>query len=84
MCLAVPMQILEVKGKRAIATANNIKKEIDISLVPEAKAGDYVIVHAGSAIQKACPMFVEQTKEAWDLINRVWDKTTGGCCKKNG
>jgi len=42
MCLAVPMQILEVKGKWAIATANNIKKEIDISLVPEAKAGDYV------------------------------------------
>ena len=84
MCLAVPMQILEIKGKRAIATVKDVKKEIDISLLSEVKEGDYVIVHAGFAIEKVCPMFVEQTKEAWDLINRVWDKTTGGCCKQNG
>ncbi len=84
MCFFVPMQILEIKDKRAIATVKNVKKEIDISLLSEVKEGDYVIVHAGFAIEKVCSMFVEQTKEAWDLINRVWDKTTGECGKQNG
>lgn len=83
MCLAIPMKILEIKEKgKAIVEANNVKKVIDISLVSDVKEGDYVVVHAGTAIQKVCPMFVEQTKEAWDLINNVWDKITGQKCYK--
>jgi len=59
MCLAMPMKILEIKEEgKAIAEANNVKKEINISLVSDVKEGDYVIVHAGTAIQKVCPMFV--------------------------
>ncbi|HOK80710.1 MAG TPA: HypC/HybG/HupF family hydrogenase formation chaperone [bacterium] len=52
MCLAVPMKVMSVKGKRAFANLGGVKREVDISLVKNIKAGDYIIVHAGFAIQK--------------------------------
>ena len=51
MCLAIPARILEIKGSTALIESLGVKKEVEISLVPEAKKGDYVIVHAGFAIQ---------------------------------
>ncbi len=50
MCLAVPGKIIEIEGKKAKVDYGGIKREVDISLV-NAKEGDYVIVHAGFAIQ---------------------------------
>ncbi|MBC7129053.1 MAG: HypC/HybG/HupF family hydrogenase formation chaperone [Thermoplasmatales archaeon] len=50
MCLAIPAKIIEKKGNKAIVDYGGVKREIDISLV-NAKKGDYVIVHAGFAIQ---------------------------------
>ncbi|HOJ31388.1 MAG TPA: HypC/HybG/HupF family hydrogenase formation chaperone [bacterium] len=52
MCLAVPMKVISVKGKKAFADLGGVKREIDISLVKNIKVGDYIIVHAGFAIQK--------------------------------
>lgn len=51
MCLAIPGKIIELKGEKAVADFQGIRKEINISLVP-AKMGDYVMVHAGFAIEK--------------------------------
>jgi len=50
VCLAVPGKIIEIEGKKAKVDYGGIKREVDISLV-NAKEGDYVIVHAGFAIQ---------------------------------
>jgi hydrogenase expression/formation protein HypC len=50
MCLAIPAKIIEKKGNKAIVDYGGVKREIDISLV-NANKGDYVIVHAGFAIQ---------------------------------
>lgn len=52
MCLAIPGKIISIKEKNAIADFNGLKKEVNLCLV-NAKQGDYVIVHAGFAIQKA-------------------------------
>ena len=51
MCLAIPAKILEIKGNTALIESLGVKKEVEISLIPDAKKGDYVIVHAGFAIQ---------------------------------
>lgn len=51
MCLAIPGKIVEIKGEKAIANFQGIRKEINISLV-EVSLGDYVMVHAGFAIEK--------------------------------
>ena len=61
MCLAIPGKVVEIKGRKAIVDYGGVIREADISLV-DAKKGDYVIVHAGFAIQ------VIDEKEAKETI----------------
>ena len=51
MCLAITAKILSVDGTAAHCEMSGVTKDIDISLTPEAKAGDWVIVHVGFALQ---------------------------------
>ncbi|MFA6184384.1 MAG: HypC/HybG/HupF family hydrogenase formation chaperone [Parcubacteria group bacterium] len=52
MCLAFPGKIIKISGQNAIVDFDGVKKEINISLLSDAKKGDFVIVHAGFAIEK--------------------------------
>jgi hydrogenase expression/formation protein HypC len=56
MCLAIPGKIVEIDNTQDPAMGKvefgGIKKDVCLELVPEAKAGDYVIVHVGFAISK--------------------------------
>ena len=52
MCLAVPLKIIEANGKTAVAEAMGVSREIRVDFIPEPKLGDYVIVHAGFAIER--------------------------------
>lgn len=54
MCLAIPGKIVDMTGKKAIVDFQGIQKEINISLV-KVSLGDYVIVHAGFAIERLHP-----------------------------
>jgi hydrogenase expression/formation protein HypC len=51
MCLAIPAKIIKINKNIAEVESYGVKKEIDISLTPDAKKGNFVIVHAGFAIQ---------------------------------
>ena len=51
MCLAIPAKINKINGNVAEVESLGVIKKVDISLIPEVKIGDYVIVHAGFAIQ---------------------------------
>ncbi|MQY77178.1 MAG: HypC/HybG/HupF family hydrogenase formation chaperone [Spirochaeta sp.] len=52
MCLAVPLEIKEIlDNERAVAIQGSAEMEINISLVENPAAGDFVIVHAGFAIE---------------------------------
>lgn len=50
MCLAVVGRIDEIRGETAVAEILGVRREISIVLVPEAKINDYVMIHAGFAI----------------------------------
>jgi hydrogenase expression/formation protein HypC len=55
MCLAIPGKLLEVVGGEALERSGRVSfagvvKEVNLALVPEARAGDYVLVHVGFAI----------------------------------
>ncbi len=52
MCWGIPGKIIKVSGDTAIVDFGGVRREVDISLVPDVKEGDYVIVHAGFAISK--------------------------------
>ncbi len=55
MCLAVPGRIVDVVGNEQFSRMGKldfggVSKEVSLAYVPEAKIGDYAIVHAGFAI----------------------------------
>lgn len=68
MCLAIPAQVIEVKGKVAkVDFGSGTQRDVNISLV-NAKPGDWVIVHAGFAIQIIDSKEADETRKAWDEI----------------
>ena len=53
MCLAVPSKIVEINDDMVgIVDVDGVKKEVHLHLIEDPKVGDYVIVHAGFAINK--------------------------------
>jgi len=62
MCLAVPLKIISVKGKMGIGELGGVKRKISLMLLDKVKVGDYVLLHAGFAINKL------ETKEAEELL----------------
>jgi hydrogenase expression/formation protein HypC len=50
MCLAVPMKLIERRELVGVAEVDGVRREVSLMLQPEAKLGDYVLVHAGYAI----------------------------------
>jgi hydrogenase expression/formation protein HypC len=51
MCLAIPAKVNKINKNIAEIESLGVIKKVDISLIPDVKIGDYVIVHAGFAIQ---------------------------------
>ena len=52
MCLAIPAKITAIKGPYATVEAEGMVTTADVSVLSDVKIGDYVMVHAGLAIQK--------------------------------
>ena len=67
MCLAVPAEVKEIKGETAIVDFGGVVSEVDITLV-EPKVGDYVLVHAGYAIQVLDREEAMETLKLWREI----------------
>ncbi len=51
MCLAIPMKVIAIENDRATCVIGGVEREVRLSLLPEVGIGEYVIVHAGFAIQ---------------------------------
>ena len=51
MCLAVPVRVVQVDGEMATVDLQGNRKQVSIALVSETKAGDYLLLHAGVALQ---------------------------------
>jgi hydrogenase expression/formation protein HypC len=52
MCLAIPMRVTAVDGDTAMVEQEGVTREVRIDFVPEVAVGDYVLVHAGMAIER--------------------------------
>ena len=62
MCIAVPLKIISIKGKMGIGELGGVRRKISLMLLDKVKVGDYVLLHAGFAINKI------ETKEAEELL----------------
>ncbi len=62
MCIAVPVKILAIEGDRATVDYGGIMRKVSIALVKDqVHDGDYVIIHAGCAIQRIDPDEAQET-----------------------
>jgi hydrogenase expression/formation protein HypC len=69
MCLAIPARVLEVSGSKAkVDFGGGVTREINVSLLERVKIGDYVVVHAGFAIQILDREEAEKTLKLWEEI----------------
>jgi hydrogenase expression/formation protein HypC len=73
MCLAVPAQIVSIDGLEGHADLHGNEIPICIALVPEAVAGDWVLIHAGFAIQRLDAQDAQQT---WSVLSDLELRTT--------
>lgn len=62
MCLAIPAKIIEMKDDR-LATVDilGVTRDIALDLTPQAGVGDFVLVHAGFAIEVVDPDYAQET-----------------------
>jgi len=70
MCLGVPVKIVQIKGNEGIADFKGVKKKISLELLENVKKGDYVILHAGFAIQKMEPEEALETLKLFEELSR--------------
>ncbi|HDP80414.1 MAG TPA: HypC/HybG/HupF family hydrogenase formation chaperone [Spirochaetes bacterium] len=73
MCLAIPMRIREIRGNRAVAEAYGVEKEVDITMVPDLRPDDRVIIHAGFVIEKLDPDAAREIEATWDEYIKAMD-----------
>jgi len=76
MCLAIPAKVVEINGDTArVDFGAGTMREVNVSLV-EAKIGEYVIVHAGYAIEVLDQKAAEETLALWNEILNKYEETT--------
>ena len=61
MCLGIPVRVMKVEGQSAVVEAGGAQREISLLLLDDVKPGDWVILHAGFAIQKMNEEEAEKT-----------------------
>jgi len=68
MCLAIPARIVELDGDNAVVDAMGNRFRAKTTLLPEARLGNLVLIHAGFAIS-----FVDENDaaETWQLFNQI-------------
>lgn len=66
MCLAVPAKLVSRSENAGVADLHGNRIEVSTLLIPDAIPGDWVLVHAGFAIQR---LTADDAQETWDLLN---------------
>jgi len=77
MCLAVPAQVVETEGDEAVVDLHGNRVRVCTVLAPEAGLGDWVLVHAGFAIQRLDPEAAEATWAILDDLERCGEQGQG-------
>jgi hydrogenase expression/formation protein HypC len=74
MCLAIPAKIISIQGDNAqVDFGEGVLREVNIALV-DAKVGEYVLVHAGYAIQVLSEKEAQETLRLWNEILEAEDE----------
>ena len=70
MCLGIPVRVVEVTGATAVVETGGARREVSLMLLDGVKAGDWVILHAGFAIER---MDTEEAEKTLALLRELPD-----------
>jgi len=68
MCLAVPAKILSINGDTAVIELGGTRREASLMLLENPSVGDWVIIHAGFAIEK---LSEEEAQRTFELLREI-------------
>ena len=68
MCLAIPARIIDRQDLMATVDVSGVTREVSLMLLPDARVGDYVLIHAGFAIQTVDE---EEARRTLDLLKEL-------------
>ena len=71
MCLAVPLKLVEINGKDAVGEALGMHRSVRVDFIPDPKLGDYVMVHAGFAIERLPEEQAMDDLETWEELQHA-------------
>ena len=71
MCLAIPLQLIEINGNAAVGEAMGMRRDIRVDFIENPQIGDFVIVHAGFAIERLPEQQAMQDLEAWEEVQNA-------------
>lgn len=71
MCIAVPLEVVEVKGTIAKARFGESSREVHLDLIDDVQIGDFILVHAGFAIEK---LNREEAEKTLALFKEIADE----------
>jgi len=63
MCLAIPAKIISINGADAVVEINGIRRTANVGMVDEPQPGEYVLLHAGFALEKWTQTQVDEYDE---------------------
>ncbi|MBQ4652277.1 MAG: HypC/HybG/HupF family hydrogenase formation chaperone, partial [Oscillospiraceae bacterium] len=63
--------LIQVDGNKALAEAMGVTREVRVDFIPQPKTGDYVIVHAGFAIERLPEQQALEDLEAWEELDNA-------------
>jgi hydrogenase expression/formation protein HypC len=69
MCLSIPVRIISINGKMADVSAGGAIFKAGLHMVEDVREGDYVLLHAGFAIQKISQNQAEETIRLFEEMN---------------
>jgi hydrogenase expression/formation protein HypC len=68
MCLALPAKIIEKQDEDAWVVLGDTRMRINLVMTPEASVGDWVLVHAGFAIERVTE---KDALETWQIVEAL-------------
>lgn len=76
MCIAAPAKVVEInkENESLFADFGGVRQEAKINLLPDVEVGDYVLIHAGYAIEKLSEEAAKESLDAWEELLEVLEE----------
>ncbi len=74
MCLAVPMKLIKRDGDIGVVELGGVTREVSLMMMPDARVGEYLIIHAGFAIQR---LDEEEARQTLELFRQMGEDIEG-------